>query len=282
MRNHERTASSGSNSQSSTQSRRKFLRALTAVAGVAAVAALTTKNAKAGYSREAWCPPEKDPGPPCFLRGTTIRTDAGEVAVEALSIGDRVITRSGEARAIKWIGQRKYRLEAGKTWPAQIMPIRVAKSALAENVPSVDLYLSPLHALYIDGVLIPVKHLVNGTTIRPAMPEGVADVEYFHVELETHDVIFAADAPAETYRQIADAKTLVDNRESFSNFAQYYRLYGREVSSTRACAPYMHYRGRRDLAKARVRLEVSRLVDVRDPIQRAHDRLADRAALVAI
>jgi hypothetical protein len=213
--------------------------------------------------------------PACFLRGTTIRTEKGEVPVETLSIGDLVITKSGAARPIKWIGQRTYRGDAATSWPPQIVPIRVAKSALADNVPSVDLYLSPMHALYVDGVLIPVKHLINGTTIRPAMPEGVAAIEYFHVELDSHDVIFAGGAPAETFRDL-------DNRETFSNFAQFYRMYGRAEASTPAYAPYLHYRGRRDLVKARLRLGLSRVVDVRDPIQLAHGRLADRAALVAL
>lgn len=255
----------------SSQSRRRFLKSFTAVAGFTAVTGAVTKAV--AYSRPVWRPPE-EPGPACFLRGTTIRTDKGEVSVEALSIGDLVITASGAVRPIKWIGQRKYRRDEEANWPSQIVPIRVARSALADNVPSVDLYLSPLHALYVDGVLIPVKHLVNGTTIRPAMPESAEDIEYFHVELESHDVIFAGGAPVETYREL-------DNREMFSNFAQFYRMYGRPETSTPAYAPYLHYRGRRDLVKARLRLGLSRVVDVRDPIQVLRDRLADRSALIA-
>ncbi|WP_072397120.1 Hint domain-containing protein [Hyphomicrobium sp. CS1GBMeth3] len=251
--------------------RRHLFHVLTGAAAFTATAALSTQ-ASARYKRPiTWC----DPKLPCFLRGTSILTDKGDVPVEALSIGDRVITVSGVARPIKWVGQRTYRRGAGSQWPESIEPIRVARSALADNVPSADLYLSPLHALYIDGVLIPIMHLVNGSTIRPGMPEGMRDIDYFHIELETHDVILAEGAAAETYR-------LFDNRETFSNFAEYFRLYGRKEQAPPSYAPFLHYRGRRDHLTALMRLGVSRVIDVRDPIQIAYDRIAARALEAAL
>jgi Hint domain len=60
------------------------------------------------------------------------------------------------------------------------------------------LYVSPNHALLLDGVLIPAIYLVNGSSIVQAMPEGVEEIEYFHVELEIHEVIFAEGAAVET------------------------------------------------------------------------------------
>ncbi len=57
--------------------------------------------------------------------------------------------------------------------------------------------LSPHHALYLDGMLIEAKDLINGVSIVQA--DRVEKVEYFHIELETHDVIIAEGALAESF-----------------------------------------------------------------------------------
>ena len=108
------------------------------------------------------------------------------------------MTSRGEVKPIKWIGRQHFTQGPSSRWPDSVHPIRVARSALADNVPHADLYLSPMHALFIDGVLIVVKDLVNGTSITRAVPEGMRDIEYFHIELETHEVILAEGAPVET------------------------------------------------------------------------------------
>jgi hypothetical protein len=63
-------------------------------------------------------------------------------------------------------------------------------------VPQRDLYLSPDHAIYSEGVLIPIKHLIDGHGIVPVDTETVL---YCHVELETHDVLLAEGMPAESF-----------------------------------------------------------------------------------
>ena len=157
-----------------------------------------------------------------MLQGTRVLTSRGTEPVENLSIGDNVVTSRGEAKPIKWIGRRRFTQGPSSRWPDNVHPIRVARSALADNVPHADLYLSPMHALFIDGVLIPVKDLVNGTSISRSVPEGIQDIEYFHIELETHEVILAEGAPVETL-------LVTDGRENFTNFVEYERLYGRET-----------------------------------------------------
>ena len=163
----------------------------------------------------------------CFVRGTRILTPDGEVPVEELAIGGNVATLSGAARRIKWIGRRAYdgRFTAGNLG---VLPVRIAAGALADGVPSRDLRVSPEHALHIDGALAPARLLVNGATITQA--EDVEQVEYFHIELDTHDVILAEGAPAETYIDC-------DNRFMFHNAGEFARLYPEEpLPGWQSCA----------------------------------------------
>jgi hypothetical protein len=151
----------------------------------------------------------------CYCRGTRVLTPAGEVAVEELAIGDWVVTLSGGFRPIRWIGRRAYtgRFIAENR---EVLPIRIIAGALSEGVPARDLALSPEHSLCIDGVLVQSKHLVNGMTIVQA--KDVEEVEYFHIELDNHDVLFAEGAAAETYVDC-------DNRLMFANGAEFAALY---------------------------------------------------------
>jgi hypothetical protein len=132
----------------------------------------------------------------CFLRGTKVRTPHGEVAVEELRPGDEVLALKLGKATIKWIGRRQFdprMIEDGKA----AFPVRVCRHAIADNVPHRDLLLSPDHSLFFEGALIPVKLLINGSTIVQEIPDG--PFEYFHIELDRHDVITAEGALAETY-----------------------------------------------------------------------------------
>src|SRR4051794_13400133 len=135
---------------------------------------------------------------PCYLRGTRIRTPEGERRIEELEIGDPVATLSGESKPIKWIGRQRFR-KSSECWPKDFEPIRIGRLALDERTPHRDLYLSPNHAIYIDGVLIPAKYLVNGRNITQCAPEGADVIEYLHIELYAHHVIYAEGATAETF-----------------------------------------------------------------------------------
>ena len=99
-------------------------------------------------------------------------------------------------------------------------------------------------------------------------------MEYFHIEFEQHEVMFAHGVPVESLQ-------VTDGRESFTNFVEYERLYGRLTTCMPPYAPVLGYCGGGQEAVALVRLVVSQLVDVRDPIQVAYDRLKARAKLLA-
>jgi hypothetical protein len=180
----------------------------------------------------------------CYLAGTNILTPSGETPVEQLAIGDLVVTHSGEARPIVWIGRRSYdgRFASGNR---SILPIRVAAGALADGIPRRDLHVSPKHALFLDGVLIPAEKLINGVTIRQL--EAMQTIEYFHIELEAHDVILAEGAAAETFVDC-------DNRGMFHNSAEFEQLYPNASPPKWAyCAPLVE--GGEALEKVRQKLE---------------------------
>jgi Hint domain len=173
-----------------------------------------------------------------------ILTERGEVRVEDLAIGDMVVTISGEAKPIKWIGRRSYagRFIAGKR---DVLPIVVRAGALAPDIPVRDLWLSPGHALLLDGVLVPAEHLVNALTILQA--DAVDQVEYFHLEFEAHEVILAEGAPAESYVEC-------ENRQGFHNAHEFAALYPDDTrASFGYCLPRLEV-GMAELAAIRARL----------------------------
>jgi hypothetical protein len=164
---------------------------------------------------------------PCFCRGTMIQTPTGEVPVEQLRIGDDVTTMQGGAKPIKWIGRRAYDGRMIKDG-LFILPVCLRQGSLGPNLPARDLWVSPGHAICLDGVLIPAWLLINGVSIFQ-VPE-VETVEYFHIELDWHAVIFAAGCPTESF--IDD-----DCRGQFHNAADFAALYPEANPAQASCLP---------------------------------------------
>lgn len=145
---------------------------------------------------------------PCFCRGTLILCEGGYVRpVERLKIGDKVRTLTGVEKPVVWIGSGRRILDGSNP---NARPIIVRADALGEGVPLRDLYLTRGHSLYLDGVLIPVEYLINERSIL--WDDAATEIEYYHLELQDHDVILAEDAPAESYREDGN-RFLFDNLE---------------------------------------------------------------------
>jgi hypothetical protein len=255
----------------SARTRRHFF--TIAAAGVASIPLIACRDDHEEKDRD-FDHDSEDRNHSCLLRGTRISTPLGERPVEELQIGDEVHTHDGP-KSIKWIGYDKFRKKEGKTWIESVMPIRVARFAIDDHTPHRDLYLSPAHCLFLDDVLIPVTFLINDTSIQLHTPSELDTIEYYHIEFEMHEVIYAEGASVESY--------LGSNRENFSNSVQFERLYGAESQSNKTpFAPIVGYYGGRDEVKGLLRSMISNLVDVRDPIQVAWDRIAERAGALLV
>ncbi|MDR3660502.1 MAG: Hint domain-containing protein [Mycobacterium sp.] len=143
---------------------------------------------------------------PCFAAGTRLATTRGEVAVEQLRVGDEVRLAHGGVAPVLWLGYRTVDC-ARHPRPWDVMPVRVTAHAFGFGQPNGDLLLSPDHAVFIDGVLIPVRYLLNGATV---VQEAASRVTYWHVELDHHDVLLAEGLACESYLDTG-------NRGAFAN-----------------------------------------------------------------
>jgi hypothetical protein len=156
--------------------------------------------------------------PVCFISGSKIATPEGESCIEDLEIGDRVLVAFGSIQSVKWVGRQTVSTRFG---PAErLMPVRFAAGSLGEGVPHTDLTVTADHGMFVDGVICHAGALVNGVTItRVPLSELGESFTVYHVETETHEIILANGAPAETF---------IDNvsRRVFDNFAEFEALYG--------------------------------------------------------
>lgn len=167
----------------------------------------------------------------CFAEGTGIATPRGDVPVEALRPGDPILTHAGAERRIKWVGQRQIDL-ARLGHPRHLQPVRVLAGAFAPGIPARDLRLSPAHAVLLDGVLVPVELLINGASI--VRDTACRTVTYFHVELDTHDVLLSEGLATESYLDTG-------NRSFFANAEGPVQLHphlGPVTRTDASCAPF--------------------------------------------
>ena len=152
------------------------------------------------------------------------------------------MTATGVARPIRWIGRRSYsgRFARGK----HVLPICIKAGALDEDRPRRDLWISPNHAMFLHGALIEAQDLVNGVSI--VQPASVERVDYFHIELETHDIIVAEGALSESF--VDD-----DSRGLFQNAHEFRALYPDERARPDPyCAPRLAFGAQVEAARRQI------------------------------
>ncbi len=153
----------------------------------------------------------------CFAAGTRIRTQRGDIPVEALQVGDIVDTRFVGPVPIKWIGHREVDCVAHPR-PRSVWPVRIHADAFGPDQPCRDLWLSPDHAVFVGEVLVPIKRLINGTSVTQVPMD---EITYYHIELERHDVLLAEGFPAESYLDTGDRANFADSDGSTTLFPDF-------------------------------------------------------------
>ena len=143
----------------------------------------------------------------CFLRGTMILTERGEIAVEDLVVGDRVaayVEGATEYREVIWLGHRSTIVRTWLDDDEAGYPVRILRNALSEGVPHKDLLVTPEHAMYLNGAFVPARMLVNGRSIY--YDRTITHFDYYHVETDAHSILWADGALSESYLDTGDRK----------------------------------------------------------------------------
>lgn len=144
---------------------------------------------------------------PCFTPGTLIATPRGEVPVESLRPGDRVITRDNGIQEIRWTGFKDITWRDLTVNP-HLKPILVRQGSLGNGLPERDMMVSPNHrllvtndrtALYFDEheVLVAAKHLVSGKGVHEVDSIGTT---YIHFMFDRHEVVLSNGAWTESFQ----------------------------------------------------------------------------------
>lgn len=206
-----------------------------------------------------------EPQTVCYTPDVLILTDHGEVRAGDLAIGDRVVTLSGEAKPIRWIGRRSY---SGKfaARNRQLLPVCIKAGALDDGLPRRDLWISPLHAMFLDNVLVTARDLVNGVSIVRA--ESIDDVHYLHVELDAHEIIFAEGAPAESFRD-------ADCRHIFQNGCEYTSHIPEDKPPMQSCAPLVGGGETLEAIRSKINARAGLAIDA-GPLEGWVDRISGR------
>ena len=174
----------------------------------------------------------------CFAAGTRITTADGATLVEKLQPGDLVRTASNALRPVRWIAHRHVNLGRHPR-PQDVTPIRIAPHSFGRDLPHTALAISPDHAVFADGVLVPARYLVNGTTIARDARDKVT---WYHVELAdddgaaVHDIILAEGLPTESYLDTGNRAAFANGGPAVDLHPDFARRAAEATWQTQACA----------------------------------------------
>ncbi|MFS8370651.1 Hint domain-containing protein [Acetobacter indonesiensis] len=156
----------------------------------------------------------------CFLSGSMIETLEGDIAVEDLRKGDKIISYNqnvAKTVTVSWVGKAHTVVRTRQRTDEAGYPVRIRKDSIADGVPYKDLLVTAEHSLFLNGRFIPARMLINGNSIL--YDTSISAYDYYHVETEQHSVIRANGTLTESYLDTG-------NRRTFTQEGPVIALYG--------------------------------------------------------
>ncbi|MEJ8560599.1 Hint domain-containing protein [Yoonia sp. GPGPB17] len=144
---------------------------------------------------------------PCFTPGTAIATPNGEMPVENLKAGDRILTRDNGIQTLSWVGIKRLDFAELKAAP-QLRPIKISAGALGNNMPERDMLVSPSHRMLIvshqaelyfgqSEILVAARHMLAMDGVE------VTDqpyVTYIHIMCQNHEIVLSDGTWSESFQ----------------------------------------------------------------------------------
>ena len=183
----------------------------------------------------------------CFARGTRLETDRGAIPVEEIEEESLVRTLDNGLQPVRRVLSK--RVEGLGT----LAPV-VFRAGVLDNAR--DLVVSPHHRVLMSGwqaelvagcpeALVMAKDVVNGKTVL-RLP--MAEVEYFHLLFDRHEIIFAEGTATESYHPLLQdshvraSDTQAEVLSLFPELAVEVALFGPAVRPTLTQAEAMLFR----------------------------------------
>ncbi|KEJ88059.1 Hint domain-containing protein [Sulfitobacter donghicola] len=166
-------------------------------------------------------------GVTCFARGTLITTDRGDLPVEDLRPGDKILTQdNGYQTLLLTMNRVMEKRELRKN--TSLYPVRICAGALGGGIPKRDLVVSRQHRMVVRSNI--AKRMFGDLTVLVAairlakLPRinveyMIRKVEYFHLIFKNHEIIFAEGAPTESFLINSDTKNTLSTQQRKEFFA---------------------------------------------------------------
>ena len=174
-----------------------------------------------GFGRGAIDIQDLDTSPPatpvCFTKGVLIATPSGDVPVQTLKAGDRVLTHCGRTVTLRWISKSHFS-RAQMLFEPNLRPVCIPKDMFGQGLPQTDLWVSPQHRVVLSGwavelnlgtadVFVRAKHVAPQLTEPdPRWQDGV---DYYHLLFDEHEIVLSNGLASESFFPGDEAKKSV-------------------------------------------------------------------------